>query len=99
MYQQLRNDLERVIRFSKATLHHIHLGDLFSDVSLGDFSHASEMILSGCERTTGYLAEPSPNQVLRTVTQVEVVSPPGAIPYNPALLQLRSRNYRCISSA
>jgi NTE family protein len=83
VYQQLLRDLERVIRFSKATLHHIYLGDLFNGLPLEDFSHTAEMIQLGYQRAREYLAHPTPNQVARAAAVAEVVSPPGAMPYNP----------------
>ncbi len=82
-YQQLLNDLERVIRASKATLHHIYLGDILPDVPLEDFSHTAEMIELGYRRTLEYLAHPTPNRIVRAGAATGVVAPPGAVPYQP----------------
>ena len=92
LYQQLLNDLERVIRFSRATLHHIYLGDLFESLSLDDWTHTAEMIEEGYKRTKDYLAQPTPNHAVRSTSEAEVVPPPGAVLYSPRLLQVRSRN-------
>lgn len=91
LYQQLLNDLERVIRFSRATLHHIYLGDLFSGLATEDLSHTAEMIEAGYRRTREYLAHPEANKAFRAASELPVVPPPGAVPYDPPRLQSRTR--------
>ncbi len=85
--QQLLRDLERAIRFSKVTLHHIYLGDIFGGTPLEDFSHTPEMLQKGYERTKDYLAHPTPNslQALVGAAAAPAGVPPGAVPYNPPL--------------
>lgn len=82
-HQQLLNDLERVIHSCKATLHHIYLGDILPELPLEDFSHTPEMIELGYRRTLEYLAHPTPNRTVRTRPAIQVVAPPGAVPYQP----------------
>ncbi len=82
-HQQLLNDIERVIRASKATLHHIYLGDILPDLPLEDFSHTAEMIELGYRCTLEYLAHPTPNRTARVAAATGVVVPPGAVPYQP----------------
>ncbi len=87
VYQQLLRDLERAIRFSKVTLHHIYLGDIFKGIPLQDFSHTAEMIQRGYDRTRDYLAHPTPNQMNGPVQAAAAPEycPPGATPYHPPL--------------
>jgi NTE family protein len=92
LYQQLLRDLERVIRFSLATLHHIYMGDLFNGLPLEDLTHSAEMINAGYGRAKEYLAHPTPNKAQRAIAAMEVVAPPGAAPYDPPLAQSRRRN-------
>lgn len=94
VHQQLLNDLERVIRFSNATLHHIYLGDIFNGLPTEDFTHTAEMIQVGYLRTKEYLAHPTPNKAFKTTAVIPVTAPPGAVPYDPPLLQTRRRNQR-----
>jgi NTE family protein len=91
LYQQLLRDLERVVRFSLATLHHIYLGDLFNGLAVDDLTHTAEMIDVGYKRAKEYLAHPTPNKAERAMTAMEVVAPPGAVLYDPPLVQTRRR--------
>ncbi len=87
VYQQLIRDIERAIRFSKVTLHHIYLGNIFAGIPLQDFSHTAEMIAQGYERAKEYLAHPTPNQPpvqVQALAEPEVC-PPGAVPYHPPM--------------
>jgi NTE family protein len=87
VYQQLIRDIERAIRFSKVTLHHIYLGNIFAGIPLPDFSHTAEMIERGYQQTREYLAHPTPNQPplqVQAMTRPEEC-PPGAVPYRPPL--------------
>ncbi len=84
MFQQVLHDIERAIRFSRAVLHHIYLGDLFPGTPLEDFSHTAEMLEQGYQRTKDYLAHPEPNQLrapLHAPTAAPA-TPPGAVPYD-----------------
>ncbi|MGE5139534.1 MAG: patatin-like phospholipase family protein [Rudaea sp.] len=85
VYQQLLRDIERAIRFSQVTLHHIYLGNIFAGISLKDFSHTAEMIERGYQRTLEYLAHPAPNTVegLPAFGAAGAAAPPGAMPYTP----------------
>ncbi len=86
MYQQLLRDIERAVRFSQATLHHIYLGDILANLPLEDLTHTAEMIELGYQRAKQYLAHPTPNQISRpfgVAAAPRAICPPGAVPYNP----------------
>ncbi len=83
VYQQLLRDLERALRFSKATLHYVYLGDILGGIPIEDFSHTAEMIEQGYQRMKNYLAHPTPNQITGAVSAATIVTPPGAVEYKP----------------
>ncbi|MGB8648534.1 MAG: patatin-like phospholipase family protein [Anaerolineae bacterium] len=85
VYQQLLRDIDRAIRFSKITLHHLYLGDIFAGIPLQDFSHTAEMIQKGYERTHDYLAHPTPNQMTGQMQAAAAPEfcPSGAVLYRP----------------
>jgi hypothetical protein len=81
--QQVLRDIERAIKFSHATLHHIYLGDILNNLPLDDFSRTAEMLDLGYQRAKDYLTHPTPNQITIPVSAAAVVAPPGAVPYAP----------------
>lgn len=83
-YQQAVRDIRRAIQATDVTLHYIALGDIFSTVSLQDFSHTAEMIEQGYQRAKDYLDHPTPNALPQKVMAASTdIVPPGAVPYEP----------------